>query len=203
MRTNDILRFVMPDVIGCPEPTAELAVMQAAHELCNESGIWDVVMDPQVVRAGQASYELESPTGAWVSKVTQVWLDGRELDPVGRQSINPSQESGSPTRYATGLGEIFLSPAPRDSGASLVIHAELAPLVTAQVLPDFLVQRHLEAITSGAKARLMLQAGAPWANPQLGALHGQRAATLINDARLEALHERNHVSLRVPPKRFG
>lgn len=203
MRTNDILRFVMPEVIGCPEPTAELAVMQAAHELCSESGIWDVVTDPQVVRASQATYEVEVPSGAWASKVTKVWLDGRELDPVGKKSVSPASVPGTTTRYAAGIGEIQLVPAPTASGGTLVIQVELAPLVTAQTLPDFLVQRHLEAITSGAKSRLMLMSMVPWANPELGALHGQRAATLINDARLEALHEHNNVSLRVPPKRFG
>jgi hypothetical protein len=61
----------------------------------------------------------------------------------------------------------------------------------------------MDAIASGAKARLLMMPGVPWSNPALGAYYRQSFDASIIDARIEEMHDRVPGRLTVQPRIFG
>jgi hypothetical protein len=83
------------------------------------------------------------------------------------------------------------------------VRAAYVPTLKATTLPDFLGTQHMDTISSGTKAHLMMMPAVGWSNPQLGAYYQQRFEQGLLDARIEELHDRVPGSLTVRPRAFG
>ena len=212
MKVDDFFPHVLTDVIGCPDPTLRLQIVSAAAEFCRETLAWTESQDPIPLANGVSDYELDMPTQAYAYTVRDVWLNGRRLTPItmhALQSALPNwttSESNEPIYYnaATERGLIRIFPTPINvTDQTLVARTAFIPVMAATTLPDFLGQRHMEVIASGAKARLMLIPGTPWANPQLGTYHRELFNAGIVNARIEEAHDRVPGTIRVSPRSFG
>lgn len=202
MLVDALYPFVLPEVIGCPEPLLAQQIMLTAHSFCTETGVWDEVQDPILTSAGIADYEIDAPASAEMLRVRSVWLDGRELSP--KQMRTPLVANfGTPSSYHAALarGQITLDAKPQ-AKQSLVVRAVYAPKLTGQALPDFLLLRYVLAIASGAKARLMLMPGQAWSNPALAQFHAAQYQGAVIDARIDMERDNLTGSLRVKPRPF-
>lgn len=206
MKVSDFSRFILPEVIGCPDPVLEQAVVQTAYEFCDKTGAWDEVQDPQALVAGTGDYDIDVPPGAILMRVRNVWIDGQAVasETFERVAVM-SRDLGSPVYFNAAIdrAQIRLFPTPSADGGQMVVRAVYAPAMTATSLPDFLLQRHTDAISSGAKARLMLMPNMVWSNAQLGSYHSDRFTSGIVSARIESLHDRVEGSPRVSPRSFN
>ncbi len=194
--------FVLPEVVGCPEPLLAQQIMLTAHSFCTETGVWDEVQAPVLTSSGIADYEIDAPADAEMLRVRSVWLDGRELSP--KQMRTPLVANfGAPSSYHSALarGLITLDAKPQ-SEQSLVVRAVYAPRLTGQALPDFLLSRYAIAIAGGAKARLMLMPGQAWSNPALAQLHAEKHQAAVVDVRIDMERDNVTGSLRVKPRPF-
>ena len=208
MKLEDFFPHVLIDVIGCPDPTLRLQIVSAAAEFCRETLAWTESQDPMLLVNNVSDYELDVPAQAYAYTVRDVWVNGRRLSPITLHAMQGSNagESNEPTHYNAsaerGLIRVFPTPI-NVTGQALVTRTAFVPTMTATALPDFLGQRHMEVIASGAKARLMLIPGASWSNPQLGAYHRDLFSAGIVNARIEEAHDRVPGTIRVSPRSFG
>ena len=211
MLLDSFFPYVLPEVIGCPEPMLKMQLLLSASEFCRETLAWTEQQDSTPLANGVSDYELEMPSQAYALTVRDVWLGGRRLRPMtmhALQDVMPNwatAESNEPIYYNASVerGSIRVFPVPANVIGSLSIRASFIPIMTATTLPDFLASRHMEVIAAGAKSRLMLMNGAPWSNPAMGAYYRQLANDGIVSARVEEAHDRVPGSVTVRPRSFG
>jgi len=197
MLVSDFSKFILPEVIGCPDPLLEQAVLQSAFYFCDQTGAWDEVAETIQLEAGVDQYELDQPSGAIALRVRDLWIDGNRV-PSGQLSIASGMKSFD---SANSFGIVTIRPTPTQA-AAMQVRVVYAPMSTAKTLPDMLMQRYETAISSGVKARLMLMNGVAWANPTLGAFHKQSFDAAITEARNESIYDRAGGCIYVKPRAF-
>jgi hypothetical protein len=204
MKVHDFARWILPEVLGCPDPVVDQAIVSTVYEFCDQTGAWDETQDAQTVEANVSDYDIPAPAGAIALRVLDVLLSGRPLSSLSFHTAAMTQRVSAPVGYTSSIerGVVRLVPVPTETGALLVVRAAYAPSMTATVLPDFLMQRYAEVIASGTKARLQMMPGVAWTNPTLAAVHAQRFQSGMIDARVESLYGRNNGSVRIEPKVF-
>lgn len=198
--------YVATEVIGCPDPTLNQAIVMAAIEFCRESQAWTETLDPILLLNGVRDYELDVPTDAYLYTVRDVWVGLRLLTPRVQIEVEQGATSSEPAFYNMAADRTMLSvyPVPASvTGSAMVVRTTLTPTAAAKTLPDFLGQRYMEAITSGAKARLMAMPGVPWSNPQLAVYYKSILDAAVLSARIEEAHDRVPGPIFVRPRSFG
>lgn len=151
---RDFEPFVALDVSGCPLPVVRQALQLALVDFCRRSRVWRATCDAGAVQDGTSLYTIVAPTGAAVSALDSVLVDGRAI-PKGTYSLE---------------GGAVQLPGRQRAGAEVEAVAILEPLITATTVPDLLLE-YTEGIASGAKYRLMLQPGKAWSSPDLAIYH--------------------------------
>lgn len=202
---EDFYPYILPDVVGCPEPAVDNAIIRAARDLCTHGKAWQAELDWIPVVDSLAEYELALPVGAALVVLEWVKWNGVKLGVAHSLADIDTTQVGPPTRYAQpDLVNIVLLPTPASLPASsvLTLHATLKPSATASQLPDVLFDEHVESIAAGARAILKRQPGKEWSDPK-GALDDDAAFQRAKgEARVCAEHGNVLGSLRVKPRRF-
>jgi len=84
--------------------------------------------------------------------------------------------------YDRRTGILRLESADTDSGDDIIIHVTFQPKHTIATLPEVLAPLYDQAIVLGVLARLKLQSGKPWFDPQLGQYYDELYASEVADA---------------------
>jgi hypothetical protein len=176
-KLSDFYAYVLPDVPGCPEITADVSIRSALIEFCEKSLVVQRDHDPVSVLKGIADYDLEPPTGQLVVKLLKVWYRSQELKPVAPDNIDKAEvyntlfanadlSQADPRQYLQKDEKtVSLFPIPKDTVANaLTMRVALKPTRTAETLEDVLFQDYAEVIAYGAKYRLLGMANKPWTN---------------------------------------
>jgi len=201
MKTYDaFFPDVLPEVPGCPSDVALRAIRHTVIEFCEKSLINQVTQDPITLRANLADYDLDAPTGFRVQKVMRVWFGGQELEPVAPDDIvgpdiynskigNYTASTAPPKAYTQkDFSSVSFLPIPNQTYTnSITMRVALVPLRDSTQFDDFLYEQWGEYIACGAKARLMLNPGKPYSNPDSAAVNQARYTTALNDARQRAI----------------
>lgn len=212
MQLDAFFPYITAEVLGCPDPTLRLALLQTAAEFCRETLAWTEIQDPVSLINGIQDYELDAPANSYVLSVRDIWIGNRRLQPRTMQEIAMSvpnwqtTESNEPLFYnqANERGVIRVYPVPQGTtGQAIVIRAAYVPSISATTLPDFLGNRHIDVIAAGTKARLMMVPGVTWTNPKLGEYHRSIFDDGVIKARISEAHDRVPGTIRVLPRSFG
>lgn len=186
---------ILPFVTGCPDSTVRLAVLEAAIELCERSGVWQASLP--LVGAGPQLFMPVLPAGARIMLIKDVMCSPMRELPAGAYEV-----SGDWTTIS------FREPQVAAIADSFTVKASLAPTRITNgrptgELPDVLVERFLNGICAGAKQRLMVMPGQGWTNLELASYFQQEFKQACGTAAAEALHGRAANSPRVQYRRFG
>lgn len=212
MKLDDFFPYVLPEVMGCPDPVLRNAVRMSVIEFCNASQAWSVISDPLALEEGVQDYEIETPVGAYAQTVRDVWMGSTRLQAItmaALQEVLPNWQTaqGSEPIYynqAQERGSIRVFPIPTNvHGQELVMRVVFQPTLTTNTVPDWLGQDQMETIAAGAKYRLLLIPGQAWSNPNLGAYYKSQFDNSVTNARIEEAHERVPGSITVSPRSFG
>lgn len=216
MTITDFLKYVLPDVVGCPTASAKQAVLDAATEFLTFTGAWNEIQDPIGLSNLSNEYDLEAlPTGARCIDIRAIFapfVSGGELRPATMAQINAqfpnwaTQTSNLPSHYtrAFDFTTIRVFPIPDNaSGQVLRVHAVYTLKADATTIPDEIVERYREVIASGAKARLMVMAKVPWQDLTLASYHRNEFSNGKAAAKITAEHGKTRGEIRVPARRFG
>jgi len=200
MKLEEFYRHILPEVLGCPDPTLNAKIIAAAAEFCRETLVWNEVQDPFALEDGVYDYDLDVPAGAFIVTVMDVWSNDRLLSPTSTKI--PFGQSAEPSQFRVSeFNTLRVFPTPASPTSSLMVHAAYAPLSTATSLPDSLV-RFMDGIAAGAKADLMLMPAVSWSNQELATYYRQKFTTAIADCRIAEMHSRVNSSLTVAPRMF-
>lgn len=165
---------VLLEVPRCSAPLAEQALLDTSVDFLDKSGIYVVDHASVNLVAGTGTYTLTSPVVDYeVARVQQMWWGNVVVKPdsADRLTQNWEDDSGSPAAYIQETTDSFrLVPMP-DAGAvaaqaTLTIRVVLRPTRAATGVESWIANGWLDALVSGAKARLLAMPETPWANPQ-------------------------------------
>lgn len=199
---------LLPSVIGCPEPLAQQALLDSAIEFCGRSLAVTTTLDAVTLRAGNGSFEVETPTGTTIAQVLNLWFDGREIESSPyTEATYGSTDSGEPRYfYGQDIDEVFnitLLPAPdRTVRSGVIVRAALKPTRSATTVHNILFERYAPAIVDGAMAILMSIPDQSYSNESKAQIMATRARFGANNARTDALHGRVQSSMSVNMRAF-
>ena len=183
---------LLPDLPGCTRALLDVHLLRAARDFCSKTGIWRQELAAVNLVAGQATYTLTTPADSALVRVIRLtiadkllWLDGEN----GNKEYPKYARNEPPFSLSGDLTQITLI-ADETPTASLALGlkttATLQPASTATVLPDFLLDQHVEAIKAGTLSGLMKMMKKPWSNPGLSGEYQREWNTLTSRAAYQA-----------------
>lgn len=208
LKYSDFIDEVLPYLAADPSnPVTENAIKRAVIEFCAGSWIWKYLPDPSSTTAGEPYYDLEPPTGADVTVVMHVALDGmplthRSIEWLDVELPRWRTTTGTPKYFSqTDSEQILLAPAPDSSMTDgLTMTLAVQPSQSATAIPAWLGNQYFEDLSNGAIARLMLMPNKPWTDLINGAdrrnlfqaaIANARATAVRSLARAE-IHSKSH-----------
>lgn len=196
---------VMPEVIGCPEPTAIQSIRDAAIEFCEKTAAWqlDWTLD---VEEGVNEYAIGLPSSMRCTAIQRAFYRNTPLKPMPADMAldadlyreTPTKGNSTPRFFQQKAAAMLsLLPTPNESASEIVtLRVAVQPSRDAATCDDSLYQDWAEVIAHGAKARLMASPGKPWTNPAFAAERGL-FLTGINSARLRVAKARTRGQVRI------
>lgn len=212
MNLDDFLPHLLPDLPGCPDSIVKQQLLFAVIEFCQETHAWNEIQDPIQVRERVNEIDVDTPTGARIVAVKDVWASSRKLRPVTMPQLFElipnwqTAEGSEPTYYnaSTDYRTMRIFPIPIDvNDSTLTLRVAYAPKMDATSIPDELAIKYWDALIGGAKARLMVIPGKAWTNSQMSAYNRGIFNDGILKAKISALHDRVEGSLSVRPHPFA
>jgi len=196
------LSAFLPDVAldspDCPQVVIEYHAIRVLADFCTQTRYLTETLPSINVVAGTSEYAL-APTVASerVVRVEKAWFSGDELFPVDEDELDAEvpgwrTETGTPRLFITRQGQngITLVPTPDASvSGALSVKVSRTIDITASPLPNAfdsaLYQNYGDGLACGIKAKLMLQPGKAWTNPELAVANGSAYALAIARAKAE------------------
>ena len=199
---------VLPHVLGCPEPTAEQAVLDAAIDFCERTLVVQHDLAPVSLVRGRADYALTPPVSTEVAQVMSAWINGNRLHPVARKHYGQkSSYEGIPASFVSLVraetAGLQLLPTPNEDLAdALVVRVALRPTRSAVELPDVLLNEWADAVVAGALYRLHDVPAQPYTNEAKALSYMQRFYLHCTRAKAEANRGRVVSSMSVNMRSF-
>jgi|SRR5215510_3212656 len=151
---------------GCPEPTADIALIHAAQTFCERTRTWRHA-DNLTLKKGQPC--LCVPCDADIFEIETVAFNGQMLDVVPyadalEAGADWTQEGSPYVATQASMDSILLLP---PGAGTLSVSLFLRPSNGAKSLPGFLATHYLNDICDGALAEVLMIPDQPFANPNL------------------------------------
>lgn len=195
MDLDDALPFVTNELSSVPDAVIKQQMRLALKEFCSESRCWVQTLDPIQLLSGQRDYDTAPDNNdARVHMLDRVDCVGfGELTLLDATQHRPSDwltaKGSLPQRvYASTDGQtITIYPEPYGENLpQLMVQVRLVPKLTIESVPDEVLEKHIEAIASGTKARLMTMLNRPWTNLATAGIHRTLFTAAMTDARANA-----------------
>jgi len=203
--TDDFLPGILPDVPGCPLPTARFHIHRAVMEFCRESGIWHEDLTPIDLVNDQRDYILPVTDGVMYRQIERV--SPRVGDSYPPRLIHKTEQqldkerpgwrmwfANLPLYYSTDVkaSKVSLTATPRGmtQPTSITVHVSMLPTEDATAIPDFIAEQWREAIETGAKARILgMPSQHPWSSKQDALELRQSFLVKCDEATIVAIRE--------------
>lgn len=205
---------ILPHVVGCPEVTAQEALIDTAIEFCERTLVVQKTLNQLDTEKAWNEYTLPTPNDQVVVIPVAVWFKAKLLEPVAAQAIQNVQAytdnisgstvtQGTPTSYFwTAPNTLGLYPVPdTDEVETLTVRAALKPKRSATQLEDVLFDDWLDPLVSGTLARLHAMKDQPWASSDRALLRSREFRNGLQRARIESSQGRVRANLSVNLRR--
>lgn len=205
---------LLPSVLGCSEPLAKTALVDSAIEFCESTLVVQAFSEPQPAPAGVGLYELDVPMQQAVASTLKVWFNQDLLTPAPASLVDAilayitpvgTDEAvpGAPRHfYEVSPGVLGVYPPPQDAGY-LSARCAFKPLRSATSLDDSLLEDWVDAVVSGACARLMIIPDQAFTEPKLAEYHMMRFKQEVAKAANLQIKGRVGASLRITGRPFA
>lgn len=200
---------VLPEVPGCPQNMAGNAIRNAAIEFCERTFVYQIDHPPIDSVQDVGEYDYAPGAGLAIVRPESVWYDKKPLtfktrDQIDRMYEYWPDESGTPLYFLQEKVEkLILVPKPSVALVSAIrMKVSVRPTRSATDIDDAIHENYIEAIASGAKARLFLMKKKPWTDNQLGVFHNQAFDEAIAKTRLAAARGHTRARMRNRPYFF-
>ena len=168
----DFYPELMPHVVGCPNPTANIALRESARAFFRRTRTWREWLEPEAVMAGVREYDLPLPSGAMVVRIERCTVDGVPMDVLShKEQLSDFVRYEQPDRGLLSRDRAgFVLTQLITPGAMVAAEVSLMPTKTGVGIPDDQFAQHAQDIVEGAKHRLMLIPQTPFYNEGLAAV---------------------------------
>lgn len=217
MKSLDLfLTRILPHVAGCPEITAQEALVDTAIEFCEKTLVLRQTLDQFSSEAGELEYELYPVnTQETVVCPVQVWFKTTLLEPISADLVANVQAfrtdtpgttllEGAPRQYFwTAERTLGLYPVPdTDEDGTVTVRAAMRPKRDATALNTVLYDDWIEAMAAGTLARLHSMKDQPWASSDRAVIQRRYFRECLQRARVEGSSGRVRGSLSVRMRSF-
>lgn len=209
---------ILPDCPQCPKSIAADKAREAAIDFCTQTQAWIMRSEPSPIVAGHALYTPDTPDGVVVSAIIKGQIIKRdsngeviglmELTPLNDHDLvslgNWEMQTGEmPNKYRTfEPNRIQLIPAPSVSlNDALVLEIAVKPSHDSKLCPQFLLDSYSDAISNGAKRRLVSTPNKPWTNLSMVSFYNDEFNNQVNKVRRAqySAHSRKGLRVRMRP----
>lgn len=196
-----MLDYVMPEVSGCSTELAVNALRLSCIEFYQKSWIKKALIDATTV-VGQSAYTITPPTGFEVCGVSAVFVDGRRLAKISNESLtfrtnNWRTDNGAISGFQVSeTMQVVLLPTP-ETVQTIQVEVALRPSSTSTAIDTAVYTQWAEAITSGAKARLMAMPSRPYSSPEHSVAYRAQFHAAISEAKWAAIKGGTNANLTV------
>lgn len=205
MKYSDLFVYVLSEVPGCPEFTAERAIRDACIDFCARTDIYRAEAQTLVVTAGITEYELDAPVGTEPNHVKTILRNGRPLTASTYEDVITLIELSDrsyPQCFAQyDNANVLIGPKPVERESLKVLYT-LKPTQSSTSIPDTIGNEWREALVSGALFRLQMMAGQPWLNPNAANANAQIYERSVAKAIRQAKYGHGGAPLTVTPREF-
>lgn len=168
MKYSDLFVYVLSEVPGCPEFTAERAIRDTCIDFCGRTDAYRAEPMSLIVAPGVTEYELDAPTGTEPNHVSKVLRKGADLMNLPFEDAfmrNEMAADRSDPKYFSQYdnGNLLIGPSPKNKETLKVLYS-LKPTTTSTSIPDTIGLENREVLISGALFRLQMMNGNAWAN---------------------------------------
>ena len=180
---SDFYPWVLPSAQGCPNPTLDLHIRQAAIEFCRRTLCWVRTLDPIEANGMDIRFDLDLPSQTQAVKLMAVAINGLEYLLVDTQRGLQLVRQGSGADFSFTQDKLTLDVHPlRARGDRIEVDMALAPSFNAISIETDVASPYVHEIAQGALATLQMMTGVAWSEPNLAAanklLFNQRVATV-------------------------
>jgi hypothetical protein len=165
MKWSDFGPYVLPHVIGVPEPMLWLHARLASIEFCRRTLCDKLTLD-LTSTDGTATVELDLPPETQIIKIKAVEVGGRDWNLVSPEHGNELVRSQSGQRFCFLANDLTLSVYPAQPRKTTVTaDAALAPSLDAEGLRDNVASQYVQDIAHGVIASLKRMSNVQWSDP--------------------------------------
>lgn len=201
---DDLLPLILPRAPGCPEPIALDAIRQAAIEFCERTKLW---RDTDQFYADEFG-DIMAPAQSVIHHIEEARFDGHRLEPIAVQELNArypdydwKTQTGDQPKFVTQLHPDTVKIVPAWTGY-LELTLLLKPSNDAQEIPNFIIDQYARTIADGALAEILMIPGAPYTNPQGGAMYSQRFQQRLDALQAMSIKGQQRAPIRTTPSYF-
>lgn len=213
--TTLFLPRVLPYVLGCTDPMAKQAVVDAAIDFCKRTNVvWRTFVVSSEV--GVSEYDIEVPAQMVASRLLDLYYRDRKLPIVDSLAVDDpfalrgaidgtQQDAGAPLASYAVLGEATFTvyPVPNEAVEDVFTgKASFQPTRSALQLDDVLYDRYLDTIASGAIMHLASLPGMPFTSKAVYEMHRARFYAGMGSAVSDARKGSGMTNTRVKPRAF-
>lgn len=205
MKYSDLFVYVLSEVPGCPEFTAERAIRDAAIDFFARTDLYRAEVASLIVVPGIAEYTLDAPTGTEPNHVTAILRNGRPLAKLPYEDVImrlEASDSSEPTYYTqSDNATILVGPKPSVRETLKVLYS-LKPTLSSSSVPDTVGKENRETLIHGALFRLQMMAGQNWANGSAAQTNNMLYERGVAKAIRQSKYGHGGASLTVTPREF-
>lgn len=184
MNIDELYPYVLPHVLGCPNPVMAHHIRLAAIEFCNKTRWHEDECLP--INDGIGRVRLQTDSHIEVSNISKVYVDGREYSNKTSRSGFGLLNSGSVEQFYCVLGSgqvLAINPAPT-SNATVRVVASFRPTISATAL-DGALDEWREGIASGAVHRIAALPEQAFSNANISMFHKTMFDMSVQEARVK------------------
>ena len=205
----DFYDYVLPYLPGITGDMASLHIRNATIEFCDETGVADFEATPIPLVKDQAQYSVVQDGASYnVARIKSAYvgeypLTATTADVLDESNLNWKSHKGQPVKYLQpSPNTVLVYPIPDEAVGSLQLTYTLRPNRTSMGIEDFIFERYVEAIASGAIYRSASMPNKPWTNDKLALENRIMFRNAINDATVEVNKSFTRAKLQVKFKRI-
>ena len=188
---KDFAPFVSADVPNCPKFIIERAILSTIIEFCTKSWRFNDPEEDVDIYKDDPYITFSERGSNVVVGVFDVRYDGETLDRKSVRDMDSrygkgwKKRTGAPEAYIDeDHGKIRLYPIPdKDYPEMLSARVAYAPKMTVLRVDNMFFDYYLDAIVAGAVARLVMQEGKTWFNPNIAIPFKQQFDAAVYSAR--------------------
>jgi len=176
-----------PSVPGCPRPTIEQYVRDAAIEVCEKTLVWRYEQPLIRLTPGVYEYEYETPENSDIVGVIHATVNGEKITPLTQEQVHaqypdwPSTETAkrSDPRNLSQLDpdHFVVVPVPDATKTyDVKMFVALKPSITSRGMDQTPFDECEQLIIHGALQHLLVLPGKSWADRELATYHAKQFA---------------------------